>query len=522
MEILLDPTIWAGLLTLVVLEIVLGIDNLIFIAILSDKLPPEQRQKARMIGLSLALGMRMVLLASISWLASLTTTLFVLAGSEISTRDLIMLVGGGFLLFKGTMELHEKLEGHRHRAQGRISYASFWPVILQIVILDAVFSIDAVITALGMSEHLPVMVIAVIIAMVLMMIASNPLMNFVSGHPTVVILCLGFLLMIGFSLIVEGFDYHIPKGYLYAAIGFSVIIEAFNQLAQRNRRKTVKKIDARTRVSEAVISLLGMKSSQEDLMSEISVLAPGENERNVFKPEERLMIGRVLQLAQMPVSAIMTPRNDIYWIDLKDPVRTIQRDIQECPYSCMVVAGQASIDEPMGILQKKDIVDHFLTGNELDTLEKAVLQPVSLPESVTVLQTMDAFRSQRIHVGFVIDEYGSLQGLVTLTDLIEAIAGDMPEDHEEEEFQYRQDADGSYLVNGNLSLQELQEIMGPDIEWPKGSYSTAAGVALNVLKKLPQKGDTFELSGWTVKIEKVKNRRVGRIRLKRNETGFLL
>ena len=226
MEILFDPTIWAGLVTLVVLEIVLGIDNLIFIAILSDKLPPEQRQKARIIGLTLALLMRLVLLASITWLATLTTPLFNLMGSEISARDLIMLVGGTFLLFKATMELHEKLEGSHREKDDELSYASFWPVILQIVILDAVFSIDAVITAMGMTEHLPVMMISVIIAMILMMIASNPLMNFVSTRPTVVILCLGFLLMIGFSLIVEGFDYHIPKGYLYAAIGFSVIIEA--------------------------------------------------------------------------------------------------------------------------------------------------------------------------------------------------------------------------------------------------------------------------------------------------------
>jgi len=519
MEILFDPTIWAGLFTLVVLEIVLGIDNLIFIAILSDKLPPEQRQKARLIGLSLALVMRLVLLASISWLASLTSTLFTIIGSEISARDLIMLVGGSFLLFKATMELHEKLEGDHREKNDELSFASFWPVIIQIVILDAVFSIDAVITAMGMTEHLPVMMVSVIIAMILMMIASNTLMNFISTRPTIVILCLGFLLMIGFSLIVEGFDYHIPKGYLYAAIGFSVIIEAFNQLAQQNRRKTVKKMDARTRVSEAVISLLGMKSAQPGLVSEISVLAPSEKEMNVFQPEERLMIGRVLQLAQQPVSAIMSPRNDLYWIDLEDSQETIQREIQDCPYSYMVVAGQGSIDEPLGIVQKKDLADHFLAGKGLDSLHKLILQPVALPEYLTVLQTMDSFRKNRIHVGFVIDEYGSLLGLVTLTDVMEAIAGDMPEDHEEDDFQQERKKDGSYLINGNLTLLELQEIMGPDIDWPnKGNYTTAAGVALNMLRKLPQKGDTFELSGWTVKIEKMNGRRVSRIRLTKNES----
>ncbi|HRQ61743.1 MAG TPA: TerC family protein, partial [Alphaproteobacteria bacterium] len=159
MELLMDPTIWAGLATLIVLEIVLGIDNLIFIAILSDKLPPEQRQKARVTGLTLALGMRMILLASLSWIISLTTPLFTALGHDVSWRDMIMLLGGAFLLFKGTMELHEKLEGARGHKTGPIKYAHFWPVIIQIIILDAVFSLDAVITAVGMTEHLPVMML---------------------------------------------------------------------------------------------------------------------------------------------------------------------------------------------------------------------------------------------------------------------------------------------------------------------------------------------------------------------------
>ncbi|MCD8526110.1 MAG: hypothetical protein LRY62_02800 [Alphaproteobacteria bacterium] len=354
MELLFDPTMWAGLATLIVLEIVLGIDNLIFIAILSDKLPPDQRQKARIVGLSLALGMRLILLASISWLTTLTSPLFTILNHEVSGRDLIMFVGGAFLLFKGTMELHEKLEGARHRKTGPIHYASFWPVILQIVVLDAVFSLDAVITAVGMTEHLPVMMIAVCIAMVLMIIASRALMDFVSNHPTVVILCLGFLLMIGFSLIVEGLDYHIPKGYLYAAIGFSVLIEAANQMAQHNRMKSYRKIDARTRVSEAVIGLLGFKSGNgSGIDAELSAFAPKDEELSVFKPQERFMLRRVLQLAEQPVRAIMTPRHELYWIDLADDPATIAKDVSECPYSCMIVARDGSIDEPMGIIFKK-------------------------------------------------------------------------------------------------------------------------------------------------------------------------
>lgn len=220
MEWIADPTIWAGLATLVVLEIVLGIDNLVFIAILADKLPKQQRDKARVVGLLLALVMRLALLASISWLATLTKPMFIVAEHPFSGRDLIMLVGGIFLLFKATMELNERLEGKDEEQHGARKGARFWPVVAQIVVLDAVFSLDSVITAVGMVDHLAVMMIAVCIAIGLMLLASKPLTRFVNAHPTIVILCLSFLLMIGFSLVAEGFGYHIPKGYLYAAIGF--------------------------------------------------------------------------------------------------------------------------------------------------------------------------------------------------------------------------------------------------------------------------------------------------------------
>lgn len=513
MELLLDPTVWAGLATLIVLEIVLGIDNLIFIAILSDKLPPEQRQRARITGLSLALGMRLVLLASIAWMTQLTDTLFTAFGHDISWRDLIMFVGGGFLLFKGTMELHEKLEPKHHKTTGPIHYASFWQVIIQIVILDAVFSLDAVITAVGMTHHVEIAMVAVFVAIILMMVASQPLMNFVSAHPTVVILCLGFLLMIGFSLIVEGLDYHIPKGYLYAAIGFSVIIEAFNQVAQRNKRKTYEKIDARTRLSQAVIGLLGSRSENaSDMPSELDMLTPKDDELNVFRPQERLMIRRVLQLAEQPVRAIMTPRNELYWIDLDDDRELLEKEIKQCPYSCMVVARDGNVDEPLGVILKKELADLLLNQKDIGDLGTIIRQPLSIPDSMTVLQTMDTFQKKKIHIAFVFDEYGALEGLATLTDVMEAIAGDMPEEHDEEDdFTYEQVEDGVVIVNGNLTLQELTEVLG-SFSLPDGDYTTAAGIALNVLKKLPQKGDAFSIPDWNVQILAMDGRRVSRMK----------
>ncbi|MBP8222797.1 MAG: TerC family protein, partial [Aeromonas sp.] len=204
MELLLDPHIWVGLFTLIILEIVLGIDNLVFIAILVKKLPPAQRDRARIIGLSLALLMRLALLSVMSWLVTLTTPILHLGDFAFSGRDLILMGGGLFLLFKATTELHERLESKQPEDGPVGVYASFGVVITQILVLDAIFSLDSIITAVGMVEHLWVMMAAVTIAMAVMVLASKPLTRFVNAHPTVVVLCLSFLLMIGFSLVAEG------------------------------------------------------------------------------------------------------------------------------------------------------------------------------------------------------------------------------------------------------------------------------------------------------------------------------
>jgi predicted tellurium resistance membrane protein TerC len=242
MEFLLDPGIWVGLLTLIVLEIVLGIDNLVFIAILADKLPPEQRDKARIIGLSLALLMRLGLLFAIAWLVTLTKPLITVFDWTFSGRDLILLFGGLFLLYKAVSELHERMEGKPEvHVTTNVVYASFTAVVAQIVVLDAVFSLDSVITAIGMVDNIYVMMVAMIVAMVVMLVASKPLTSFVNRHPTVIILCLSFLLLIGISLIAEGFGFHIPKGYIYSGIGVAIVIEAFNQFSQRNAKNMNQK-----------------------------------------------------------------------------------------------------------------------------------------------------------------------------------------------------------------------------------------------------------------------------------------
>jgi predicted tellurium resistance membrane protein TerC len=232
MEWLSDPESWIALLTLTVLEIVLGIDNIIFISILAGKLPKNQQGKARKVGLGLAMFIRLGLLASIAWIARLTSPLFTLPffgghAGEISGRDLILLVGGLFLLAKATREIHEKLEGEEGHASAKVA-ASFASVILQILALDVVFSLDSVITAVGMADELVIMMAAVVIAVIVMLFAAAPISNFVDRHPTVKMLALSFLLLIGMSLVAEGFDQHISKGYIYFAMGFSIFVETLN------------------------------------------------------------------------------------------------------------------------------------------------------------------------------------------------------------------------------------------------------------------------------------------------------
>jgi predicted tellurium resistance membrane protein TerC len=223
-----DPAIWTALLTLTALEIVLGIDNIIFISILADRLPANQRQRARTTGLLLAMLMRIALLFSLGWLLGLTQTLFAIAGHPLNGRDLILLGGGLFLIYKSTTEIHAKLEGEEHERDGAARTVSFSSVIIQIVLLDIVFSLDSVITAIGLTTNIAIAVVAVTISIGIMLVAAKPLADFVNRHPTVKILALSFLLLIGMVLVAEGFGQHIPKGYIYFAMAFSVGVELLN------------------------------------------------------------------------------------------------------------------------------------------------------------------------------------------------------------------------------------------------------------------------------------------------------
>jgi predicted tellurium resistance membrane protein TerC len=254
MEWLTDPEAWIALLTLTALEIVLGIDNIVFISILVGRLPEKQRQRGRVLGLGFAMITRIGLLFSIAWLMTLEEPLFTFVGREISGRDLILIAGGLFLLWKSVHEIHGSLEGEEDEHVPALAASSFAAIIAQIAIIDIVFSLDSVITAVGMVRELWVMVAAVVLAMIAMVVAATPLANFVNAHPTVKMLALSFLLLVGVALVADGLHFHIPRGYLYFAIAFSALVEAFNLIAARRRQRF------RLKASGEIVDEMPMKS----------------------------------------------------------------------------------------------------------------------------------------------------------------------------------------------------------------------------------------------------------------------
>ena len=236
-----DPAAWIALVTLVVMEVVLGIDNLVFISILTNKLPAEHRERARRIGIGLALIMRLALLGTVAWIVKLTAPVFELFGHGYSWKDIILIAGGLFLVWKATKEIHHSVDPEDKNedfiASSAVATTSFASAIGQILLLDLVFSVDSIITAVGMTPHLPIMVVAVLAAVTVMLLASGPLARFIEKNPTIVMLALGFLLMIGMTLIADGMGFHVPKGYIYAAMAFSGLVEALNMLARRKKKR---------------------------------------------------------------------------------------------------------------------------------------------------------------------------------------------------------------------------------------------------------------------------------------------
>lgn len=513
MEWLTDPAVWIGFFTLIVLEIVLGIDNLVFIAILADKLPQHQRDKARIIGLTLALLMRLGLLSVMAQIIRLTNPLFGFWIFSFSWRDLILLGGGLFLLWKATTELHERLEGVQHAGPARKGYASFGLVLLQIVILDAVFSLDSIITAVGMVQHLPVMMAAIIVAMIVMIVASKPLTAFVNRHPTVVVLCLGFLLMIGLTLVAEGLGFHFPKGYLYAAIGFSILIEVLNQWRQRNLVRHEALTPYRDRTARTVLRLLGDRNGLEDTNDASAASQVAEALPEAFGDEERKMVSGVLTLAERSALSIMTPRADIEWIDITAEKDELYQQLIDNPHGIFPVCDRSGLDNIIGIARAKDLLADIVQQGAIDAA-KSLRQPLIVPESISVIKLTEMLRHSRRQMAFISDEYGTILGLVTPMDVLEAIAGEFPDVGEVLDIQPL--AEDHWSVDGSANLHALEQATGVDgLADDEEEYTTVAGLMLHELELLPKVGQTLVYAGLRFAITEMEERRVLRVDVRR-------
>ncbi|HYD17212.1 MAG TPA: transporter associated domain-containing protein [Patescibacteria group bacterium] len=510
MEWLLDPTAWAGLVTLILLELVLGIDNLIFIAILVEKLPGKQRDLARKLGLVLALGMRIVLLATVSWLASLNQPWLNVFGREFSARDCILVGGGLFLLYKATTEVHGRIEGHSRRPGAY--KAQFWMVVIQIVVLDAVFSLDAVIMAIGMTDYLMVMILAVTIAIMIMISVSKALTAFVNRHQTVVILCLGFLLMVGLSLVLDGMGFHIPKGYLYAAIAFSIMIETINQFAQARMKKRVTTTDMRERTADAILKLMGAKPLEgAEEAREANLVLQEAAETNVISDSEKHMLRGVLNLSQRPVSTIMTQRREIVWVDLLQQPADLLKAVQEAERS-RLLAAEGDLDNIVGILRKDELLAKWMGGADRQVIDNLVEEPLYVREDTTVMALLEFLKKYPAGIAIVTEEGGAVAGVVTHIDLLEAIAGEFPsQDQPYEPLSIHESANGEILIDGMASIYDVANKLGVDFK-SNGHYSTIAGYVLHALGRMPAKGDTLKWQGWMLEIKQMDGRRISRIR----------
>ena len=499
MEFLLDPGIWVGLLTLIILEIVLGIDNLVFIAILAEKLPPEQRDKARVVGLSLALFMRLGLLFAISWLVTLTKPLITLFDWTFSGRDLILLFGGLFLVYKAVTELHEKMEGKPEiKVTTNVVYAGFTAVVAQIVVLDAVFSLDSVITAIGMVDNIYVMMVAMIVAMAVMLLASKPLTNFVNRHPTVVILCLSFLLLIGISLMAEGFGFHIPKGYIYSGIGVAIVIEAFNQFTQRNMVKQESKIPLRHRTADSILKLMGGKVQASDSVNQ-------QQAQEAFADEERYMIGGVLTLAERSVASIMTPRSQISWVNLNDTPEQIREQVLSVPHSLFPVC-RGNVDKVISIVRAKELLDVLDDEAELKDLIKKH-RPIYIFEKMKVIDAINTLRTSKGSLVMVTDEFGNVQGLISPLDVFEAIAGEFPD--ADEQLDLVKIDDKTWKASGMLDIYQLELVLGMlDLVEDDAGYISVSGLILDKMQGKVEVGTELDYQGIRFKVTEMEANRM--------------
>ena len=508
MEFLSNPALWAGLLILIAIEIVLGMDNLALIDVLADKLPESSRGRARGVGMCIALVARVGLLWLIWHLLAFTAPLFPVSGFVFSLRSIMLLGGGAFLVIKATRGLHDRLEGGFPKEDTPSDKTGFWHITAQIAALDAIFSMDAVVTALGFMDSLGLMIVAVVAATPAAILLKKRLPDFMRRHPTIQILCLDYLMLIGLVLVADAVGFHIPKGYIYAIIGFSMLVECIRQMLDRRRDLRLGRRTLRLRTAGAVLRFLGSSTTfykQPGSVPEKSATDEG------LSAGARDMLYGVLTMGERHIRSIMTPRPEITWVDIEDTPAEIRDIVRQSPHSVYPVR-QSSTDEVLGVVYGKDIMGILPEAGDFN-LSGIIQPPVFVQESVGILRLMEVLRATRAKMVLITEEYGSVVGLVTPLDILEVIAGDFPEVGENPDF--IPDGENAWKVDGGTDLHRLEMLLDVDLRQDDsaGGYVTLGGYLMDNLGRLPQPGDALERDDLCFEVLEASDRKVDLVRV---------
>ncbi|NIH16813.1 MAG: hypothetical protein G8D24_02000 [Buchnera aphidicola (Periphyllus lyropictus)] len=515
MTFTLDPSAWTGLLALIVIEIVLGIDNLIFLTVLVKKLNPKQRKKARIIGLILSLFIRISFLIFISWSTSLTNPIYSNQYITLSIREIVLLIGGIFLSLISLIELNENLYNKNIKKKKNNKYSNFWIIIFQIVILDTIFSLDSIVTAIGIVNNLFVMILAVIISIMVMLFISKSLQKIVDKYKTIIVLCLSFLLMIGVSLICESLGFYISKTYLYVAIIFSICIELFNQISKYNFSLYQCKRPIRIRVLETILKIIKKDKKNKKIFKKMHNFNHDNYDSKEyinFKKEEKYMIYNLINLAIRPIKSIMTPRMEISWINIKESHKKIKKQLLDTPHSLFPIC-KGNLDKIIGVVRAKELFSIIENKKKiLDCLSRNT--PIFISEKLNPIKLLKILKKSKGNMVIVLNKFNIVQGLITPLDFLKAIAGDFPDADETPDITKEKNG---WLVKGHTNLHYIQQVLNTkNLIDNNNVHASIAGLLIEKKGNIPVSGDIINISSFNFHIIKVKNYKIDLVRITKN------
>uniref|UniRef100_A0A451DFC1 UPF0053 inner membrane protein YoaE n=1 Tax=Buchnera aphidicola (Cinara pseudotsugae) TaxID=2518978 RepID=A0A451DFC1_9GAMM len=506
MYVFLDPSAWAGLLILIFLETVLSIDNIIFIAILSKQLPYYQRNRARYTGLILALLMRFGLLIIASSLVNLTKPIIINKFFMFSTKEIILLIGGLFLFFKTIFELYNHITNITYQSHKKKKQSSFWYVVVQIVILDAIFSLDSVMTAIGMMQNIVIIISAVTISTIIMIFISEVFINFINSQKTAIILCLSLLLMISINLIIESLGFRFPKEYLYISIGFALFVEIMNQIRIRNIILKKSSQPLRTTILYSVKKIV-QKTLENKIniikKSEISYVTSNSNHNylnnitspNIIQQEEINIINNVLKIGDTSIKNIMVHKDKIVWIDITDNYKKIKKIILKTSYNVLPVCYK-QLNEIIGVVPKYKLLHVVNTHQDIHDF---VMQypPIIIPNTISIINILHLLRYSENNIIMINDDLGSIQGMIKYTNVFNVIAGKFLNSKKMPKIIIN---NNNWIVQGSVSLNDLKKLLNIKIIKPNNHCYSISDFLLNKYNKISGAGQVLSHGSYSFSI----------------------